>query len=177
MPLEQEIQRVLEGKDIKERQTTQVAQIVLADKAIKTAVRSELKQDQNLKGEARNELLGRTKQKVNDLKQLEASLEVQKDTVQQSKKNTELEAKSKFIKQSKASMYTASVCSGLVAGLAVFTALGRTVRLDMWVVVSIVVASTLAVSGVTYFVLEPSTQASETQSQKINKEGYYKVLS
>ncbi|WP_264705045.1 hypothetical protein [Wolbachia endosymbiont (group A) of Gymnosoma rotundatum] len=46
---------------------------------------------------------------------------------------------------------------GLAAGLIAFTALERTVRLDIWVMVGIAVASALVAGGITYAAL-PSTQ-------------------
>ncbi|MFP3033708.1 MAG: hypothetical protein ACEY3M_22295 [Wolbachia sp.] len=61
-------------------------------------------------------------------------------------KNKELENKSKTIQQPKqgnGARYTATVGMGLAAGLIAFTALERTVRLDIWVMVGIAVVSTL----------------------------------
>ncbi|MCM1001676.1 hypothetical protein [Wolbachia pipientis] len=102
-----------------------------------------------------------------EVKKLNTELEAQKSQVQQlQKRNKELEAQkqpTEQSKQSKAPTYTAVVGVGLATGLAAFTALDRTVRLDMWIMVGIALASALAVGGITYFALKPSTQVSETQ--------------
>ncbi|MGL9718771.1 MAG: hypothetical protein ACR5K9_09190 [Wolbachia sp.] len=65
-------------------------------------------------------------------------------------------------------MYTAAVGVGLAAGLVAFTALDRTVRLDMWIMVGIAVVSALAVGGIAYFALEPSTQVNKVETQEVN---------
>ncbi|MDE5062449.1 MULTISPECIES: hypothetical protein [Wolbachia] len=96
-------------------------------------------------------------------KELEnAKKEVEKD-------KAELEAKNKTTeqpKQSNGAKYTATVGMGLAAGLIAFTALERTVRLEMLVMIGIAVASVLVAGGITYAAL-PSTQVDETQAKNV----------
>lgn len=56
---------------------------------------------------------------------------------------------------------------GLAAVLIAFTALERTVRLDIWVMVGIAVVSTLAVGSITYAAL-PSTQVNGAEVQGVS---------
>ncbi|NEV49671.1 hypothetical protein EUZ93_04235 [Wolbachia pipientis] len=79
-----------------------------------------------------------------------------------------LEAKNKTTeqpKQSNAARYTAGVGVGLAAGLIAFTALERTVRLEMLVMIGIAVASVLVAGGITYAAL-PSTQVNGAEADK-----------
>ncbi|MDR1139513.1 MAG: hypothetical protein LBJ80_05380 [Rickettsiales bacterium] len=100
---------------------------------------------------------------------LEKDLAAKNTEVQKLQKEKEaLEAKKQPTEQSKAPTYTAAVGFGLAAGLAAFIALERTVRLDIWTMVGIALASALAVSGATYLALEPSTQVSEAKTQGVN---------
>ncbi|OAM01795.1 MAG: hypothetical protein TV42_00955 [Wolbachia endosymbiont of Dactylopius coccus] len=59
---------------------------------------------------------------------------------------------------------------GLAAGLIAFTALKRTVRLEMLVMIGIAVTSALVVGGITYAVL-PSTQVNGAKTQEVNEDG------
>ncbi len=59
---------------------------------------------------------------------------------------------------------------GLAAGLIAFTALERTVRLEMLVMIGIAVASALVVGGITYAAL-PSTQVDGAKAQEVNENG------
>ncbi|MGL9731392.1 MAG: hypothetical protein ACR5KX_00930 [Wolbachia sp.] len=86
------------------------------------------------------------------------------------KEKKELEAKKQSTEQSKTPTYTAAFGFGLAAGLAAFIALERTVRLDIWTMVGIALASALAVSGGTYLALKPSTQMNEVETKGVNKE-------
>ncbi|WP_250295627.1 hypothetical protein [Wolbachia endosymbiont of Oedothorax gibbosus] len=86
------------------------------------------------------------------------------------KKNKELEAENKKIqqlKQGNGARYTATVGMVLAAGLVAFTALERTVRLEMLVMIGIAVASALVVGGITYAAL-PSTQVDGAESQGVS---------
>ncbi|UPA54622.1 hypothetical protein MWH06_04805 [Wolbachia pipientis] len=89
------------------------------------------------------------------------------------RRNKELEAKNKTTeqpKQSNGARYTATVGMGLAAGLIAFTALERTVRLEMLVMIGIAVTSALVVGGITYAVL-PSTQVDGVKAQEVNENG------
>ncbi|WP_353275419.1 hypothetical protein [Wolbachia endosymbiont (group A) of Pipizella viduata] len=89
------------------------------------------------------------------------------------KENKELEAKNKTIEQPKqgnGARYTATVGMGLAAGLIAFTALERTVRLEMLVMIGIAVTSALVVGGITYAAL-PSTQVDGAKAQEVNENG------
>ncbi|WP_065094859.1 MULTISPECIES: hypothetical protein [unclassified Wolbachia] len=86
------------------------------------------------------------------------------------KKNKELEDKIKAIqqpKQSNGAKYTATVGMGLAAGLIAFTALERTVKLEMLVMIGIAVASALVAGGITYAAL-PSTQVNRAEVQGVS---------
>ncbi|MDR2978076.1 MAG: hypothetical protein LBU56_01350 [Rickettsiales bacterium] len=123
--------------------------------------------------EAKNKEIAELKQQPSNAKveNLKKDLAAKDTEVQQSqKKNKELKAKKQPTEQSKAPTYTAAVGFGLAAGLIAFIALERTVRLDIWTMVGIVLASALAVSGATYLALKPSTQMNETETQRVNKE-------
>ncbi|MBC6686236.1 hypothetical protein H9I48_03195 [Wolbachia pipientis] len=85
----------------------------------------------------------------------------------------ELEAKNKTTEQPKqgnGAKYTATVGMGLAAGLIAFTALERTVRLEMLVMIGIAVASALVAGGITYAAL-PSTQVDGVKAQEVNENG------
>lgn len=106
-------------------------------------------------------------QEVADLQQQLRAKEKEVDKLK--KENKELEAENKKIqqlKQGNGARYTATVGMGLAAGLIAFTALERTVRLDIWVMVGIAVASALVAGGITYAAL-PSTQVDETQAKNV----------
>ncbi len=86
------------------------------------------------------------------------------------KENKELEAKNKTTEQPKqgnGARYTATVGMGLAAGLIAFTALERTVRLDMLVMIGIAVTSALVAGGITYAAL-PSTQVDGAKAQEVD---------
>lgn len=175
-----------------------------ADDAIKTEAKNELKTEE-LKAEAKNELetelktkeimkaaaifeqlevkslseqLKTTSQEIAQLnteaEKLKTDLKDQKDKAEQlEKKNKELEAKNKTTEQPKqgnGAKYTATVGMGLAAGLIAFTALERTVRLEMLVMIGIAVTSALVVGGITYAVL-PSTQVNGAKAQEVNENG------
>ncbi|BAP00366.1 putative uncharacterized protein [Wolbachia endosymbiont of Cimex lectularius] len=106
-----------------------------------------------------------------DLKAKDEGINKLNSQVQQlEKEKKELEAKKQPTEQSKAPTYTAAFGFGLAAGLAAFIALERTVRLDIWTMVGIALASALAVSGGTYLALKPSTQMNEAETKGVNKE-------
>lgn len=112
------------------------------------------------------------KQQLSNVEQLNKNLKAKQQEVRQlQQKNKELEAKNKTIKQPKqgnGAKYTATVGMGLAAGLIAFTALERTVRLDMLVMIGIAVASALVAGGITYAAL-PSTQVDEAKAQEANE--------
>ncbi|WP_051955827.1 bL21 family ribosomal protein [Wolbachia pipientis] len=88
-------------------------------------------------------------------------------------KNGKLKDKSKTTEQPKqgnGARYTATVGMGLAAGLIAFTALERTVKLEMLVMIGIAVASALVAGGITYAVL-PSTQVDGAKAQEVNENG------
>ncbi|WP_264723318.1 hypothetical protein [Wolbachia endosymbiont (group A) of Sphecodes monilicornis] len=95
-----------------------------------------------------------------EVDKLKADLTAKEKEVDKLKKeNKELEAENKKIqqlKQGNGARYTATVGMGLAAGLIAFTALERTVKLEMLVMIGIAVASALVAGGITYAVL-PST--------------------
>ncbi|MDR0288767.1 MAG: hypothetical protein LBH78_01775 [Rickettsiales bacterium] len=116
--------------------------------------------------EAKDQEIAKLKQQPLNAKveKLNKDLEAKNTEVEKlQKEKKELEAKKQPTEQSKAPTYTAAVGVGLAAGLVVFIALERTVRLDIWTMVGIALASALAVSGATYLALKPSTQVNETQ--------------
>ncbi|MDX5527211.1 MAG: hypothetical protein O7167_05060 [Wolbachia endosymbiont of Andrena nigroaenea] len=85
----------------------------------------------------------------------------------------ELEAKNKTTEQPKQgneAKYTATVGMGLAAGLIAFTALERTVRLEMLVMIGTAVVSALVAGGITYAAL-PSTQVDGAKAQEVNENG------
>lgn len=106
-----------------------------------------------------------------EVESLKKDLQAQNARVHQlEKENKELEAKNKTTEQPKqgnGARYTATVGMGLAAGLIAFTALERTVRLDMLVMIGIAVASALVVGGVTYAAL-PSAQVDGAEAQEVN---------
>nr|WP_253308906.1 hypothetical protein [Rickettsia endosymbiont of Ceutorhynchus assimilis] len=155
-----------------------------ADEAIKTEAKDELKADQatitaakaelkteKLKTEAKNELSNEMQEKVNKLEQIEkekTELQAKFDQEKQA-----LEAKNKTTEQPKqgnGARYTATVGMGLAAGLIAFTALERTVRLEMLVMIGIAVASALVAGSITYVAL-PSTQVDGAKAQEVNENG------
>ncbi|BFD47334.1 hypothetical protein [Wolbachia endosymbiont (group A) of Acrocera orbiculus] len=107
-------------------------------------------------------------QEVADLQQQLQAKEKEVDKLK--KENKELETENKKIqqlKQGNGARYTATVGMGLAAGLIAFTALERTVRLDIWVMVGIAVASALVAGGITYAAL-PSTQVDGAKAQEVS---------
>ncbi|WP_353281394.1 hypothetical protein [Wolbachia endosymbiont (group A) of Andrena trimmerana] len=141
-----------------------------ADQATITAAKAELKTEK-LKTEAKNELSNEMQEKVNKLEQIEkekTDLQAKFDQEKQA-----LEAKNKTTEQPKqgnGARYTATVGMGLAAGLIAFTALERTVRLEMLVMIGIAVASALVAGSITYVAL-PSTQVDGAKAQEVNENG------
>lgn len=142
-----------------------------------------------MRNEVKNGLGGEIKQKVSKFEDLEkakkelenkllekneaAEREKQALEEQLRKKGEELEAKNKIAeqpKQSNAALYTATAGMGLAAGLIAFTALERTVRLEMLVMIGIAVTSALVVGGITYAAL-PSIQVDGAKAQEVNENG------
>ncbi len=117
------------------------------------------------------ELEAKTNQPNAEVESLKKDLQARSARVHQlEKENKELEAKNKTTEQPKqgnGARYTATVGMGLAAGLIAFTALERTVRLDIWVMVGIAVVSTLAVGSITYAAL-PSTQVNGAEVQGVS---------
>ncbi|WP_341814704.1 hypothetical protein [Wolbachia endosymbiont (group A) of Chalcis sispes] len=117
------------------------------------------------------ELEAKINQPNAEVESLKNDLKTKTSQVQQlMQKNKELEAKNKTTEQPKqgnGARYTATVGMGLAAGLIAFTALERTVRLDIWVMVGIAVVSTLAVGSITYAAL-PSTQVNGAEVQGVS---------
>ncbi|WP_423348703.1 hypothetical protein [Wolbachia sp. wLmal] len=112
-----------------------------------------------------------------DAAQLEAKKDEIKDLqnrlAEAEEKNRKLEDKSKTTEQPKqgnGARYTATIGMGLAAGLIAFTALERTVKLEMLVMIGIAVASALVAGGITYAVL-PSTQVDGAKAQEVNENG------
>jgi len=120
------------------------------------------------------ELEAKINQPNAEVESLKKDLQARNARVHQlEKENKELEAKNKTTEQPKqgnGARYTATVGMGLAAGLIAFTALERTVRLDIWVMVGIAVVSTLAVGSITYAAL-PSTQVDGAKAQEVNENG------
>ncbi|QEF49986.1 hypothetical protein EA652_0280 [Wolbachia endosymbiont of Drosophila ananassae] len=117
------------------------------------------------------ELEAKINQPNAEVESLKKDLQARNARVHQlEKENKELEAKNKTTEQPKqgnGGRYTATVGMGLAAGLIAFTALERTVRLDIWVMVGIAVVSTLAVGSITYAAL-PSTQVNGAEVQGVS---------
>ncbi|WP_425385894.1 hypothetical protein [Wolbachia endosymbiont (group A) of Barypeithes pellucidus] len=171
------LEGVLKGKEgetsenivsaFREKLKTEAKDELKADQATITAAKDELKTEE-LKTEAKNELSNEMQEKVNKLEQIEkekTDLQTKFDQEKQA-----LEAKNKTTEQPKqgnGARYTATVGMGLAAGLIAFTALERTVRLDMSVMIGIAVASALVVGGVTYAAL-PSTQVDGAKAQEVD---------
>ncbi|WP_353286422.1 hypothetical protein [Wolbachia endosymbiont (group A) of Crataerina pallida] len=109
-----------------------------------------------------------------EVDKLKADLTAKEKEVDKLKKeNKELEAENKKnqqLKQGNGARYTATVGMGLAAGLIAFTALERTVKLEMLVMIGIAVASALVAGGITYAVL-PSTQVDGAKAQEVNENG------
>ncbi|WP_265042837.1 hypothetical protein [Wolbachia endosymbiont (group A) of Scambus nigricans] len=109
-----------------------------------------------------------------EVDKLRADLTAKEKEVHKPKKeNKELEAENKKIqqlKQGNAARYTTAVGMGLAVGLVAFTALERTVKLEMLVMIGIAVASALVAGGITYAVL-PSTQVDGAKAQEVNEMG------
>ncbi|MBA8756925.1 hypothetical protein [Wolbachia pipientis] len=120
------------------------------------------------------ELEAKINQPNAEVESLKKDLQARNARVHQlEKENKELEAKNKTTEQPKqgnGARYTATVGMGLAAGLIAFTALERTVRLDIWIMVGIAVVSTLAVGSITYAAL-PSTQVDGAKAQEVNENG------
>lgn len=153
---------------------TQLAQVEEKDKQINTLNAQVADLQQQL--EAKGQEIAQLKQQPSnaEVEKLKKDLAAKNTEVQQlQKQNKELEAKKQPTeqpKQSNGAQYTAAAGFGLAAGLAAFIALERTVRLDIWTMVGIAVASALLVSGATYLALKPSTQMNEAGTQKVNGE-------
>ncbi|WP_338406816.1 hypothetical protein [Wolbachia endosymbiont (group A) of Longitarsus flavicornis] len=117
------------------------------------------------------ELEAKINQPNTEVENLKKDLQAQNSQVQQlTQKNKELEAKNKTTEQPKqgnGAKYTATVGMGLAAGLIAFTALERTVKLEMLVMIGIAVASALVAGGITYAVL-PSTQVDGAEAQEVS---------
>ncbi|WP_265015507.1 coiled-coil domain-containing protein [Wolbachia endosymbiont (group A) of Anoplius nigerrimus] len=132
------------------------------------------KEDANQKAEKEITQLKQQLQENHTVAQLQEKITALEDAKQKAEeKNRKLEDKSKTIeqpKQSNAARYTAGIGVGLAAGLIAFTALERTVKLEMLVMIGIAVASALVVGGITYAVL-PSTQVDGVKAQEVNKKG------
>ncbi|MFP3016438.1 MAG: hypothetical protein ACEY3H_02490, partial [Wolbachia sp.] len=130
------------------------------------------KEDANQKAEKEITQLKQQLQENHTVAQLQEKITALEDAKQKAEeKNRKLEDKSKTIeqpKQSNAARYTAGIGVGLAAGLIAFTALERTVKLEMLVMIGIAVASALVVGGITYAVL-PSTQVDGVKAQEVNK--------
>ncbi|KAG8173547.1 hypothetical protein JTE90_006266 [Oedothorax gibbosus] len=120
------------------------------------------------------ELEAKINQPNAEVESLKKDLQARNARVHQlEKENKELEAKNETTeqpKQSNGAKYTATVGMGLAAGLVAFTALERTVRLEMLVMIGIAVASALVVGGITYAAL-PSTQVNGAEAQEVNENG------
>lgn len=118
------------------------------------------------------ELEAKINQPNAEVEKLKNDLKTKTSQVQQlTQKNKELEAKNKTTEQPKqgnGARYTATVGMGLAAGLIAFTALERTVRLEMLVMIGIAVASALVAGGITYAAL-PSTQVDGAKAQGVNE--------
>ncbi|QTP61567.1 hypothetical protein HUB92_01000 [Wolbachia endosymbiont of Wiebesia pumilae] len=116
---------------------------------------------------APNDTAAQLKAKKDETKDLQNRL------TEAEEKNRKLEDKSKTTEQPKqgnGARYTATVGMGLAAGLIAFTALERTVKLEMLVMIGIAAASALVAGGITYAVL-PSTQVDGAKAQEVNENG------
>ncbi|WOE63777.1 hypothetical protein [Wolbachia endosymbiont of Zaprionus tsacasi] len=116
---------------------------------------------------APNDTAAQLKAKKDETKDLQNRL------TEAEEENRKLEDKSKTTEQPKqgnGARYTATVGMGLAAGLIAFTALERTVKLEMLVMIGIAVASALVAGGITYAVL-PSTQVDGAKAQEVNENG------
>ncbi len=116
---------------------------------------------------APNDTAAQLKAKKDETKDLQNRL------TEAEEKNRKLEDKSKTTEQPKqgnGARYTATVGMGLAAGLIAFTALERTVKLEMLVMIGVAVASALVAGGITYAVL-PSTQVDGAKAQEVNENG------
>ncbi|WP_353286755.1 hypothetical protein [Wolbachia endosymbiont (group A) of Anthophora plumipes] len=144
------------------------------NKALEDAKKEAEKEKNKALEDAKNKAKDQITKLNDEVKSLKKDLEDKNDRVQQlEKKNKELEAKNKTIeqpKQSNAARYTAGVGMGLAAGLIAFTALERTVRLEMLVMIGIAVASALVAGSITYVAL-PSTQVDGAKAQEVNENG------
>ncbi|WP_265017709.1 hypothetical protein [Wolbachia endosymbiont (group A) of Andrena dorsata] len=120
------------------------------------------------------ELEAKINQPNAEVESLKKDLQARNARVHQlEKENKELEAKNKTTEQPKqgnGARYTATVGMGLAAELIAFTALERTVKLEMLVMIGIAVASALVAGGITYAVL-PSTQVDGAKAQEVNENG------
>ncbi|MBA8752871.1 hypothetical protein [Wolbachia pipientis] len=127
------------------------------------------------------QLLEEKNVKITELKAAKEQLKAKKDEIKDlqnrlteaEEKNRKLEDKSKTTEQPKqgnGARYTATVGMGLAAGLIAFTALKRTVKLEMLVMIGIAVASALVAGGITYAVLL-STQVDGAKAQEVNENG------
>ncbi|WP_353270308.1 hypothetical protein [Wolbachia endosymbiont (group A) of Myopa testacea] len=146
------------------------------EKQIKTleAEKNKAEQEkQNLEAE-KNKAKAQITRLNTEVEKLKKELENKGSEIQKlGEKNKELEAKNKTTEQPKqgnGAKYTATVGMGLAAGLIAFTALERTVRLDMLVMIGIAETSALVVGGITYVAL-PSTQVDGAKAQEVNENG------
>lgn len=180
----------------REKLKTEAKDELKADDAIKTEAKNELsnemqekvnklEQIEKEKTDLQTQLGAANTQKTELEKQLSKKgeeLEAEKLKAEQEKTELQakfdqekqaLEAKNKTTEQPKqgnGARYTATVGMGLAAGLIAFTALERTVRLEMLVMIGIAVASALVAGSITYVAL-PSTQVDGAKAQEVNENG------
>ncbi|GFY65111.1 uncharacterized protein TNIN_36141 [Trichonephila inaurata madagascariensis] len=192
------LEEVLDGKEgetsedivsaFREKLKTEAKNELKADQSLKDEVKAELSNEIQEKvnkleqiEKEKTELQTKLEKAENEKQGLQTKfntankeLEDQNAKVAQlTQKNKELEAKNKTTEQPEQdnkAKYTATVGMGLAAGLVAFTALERTVRLEMLVMVGIAVASAIVAGGITYAVL-PSTQVDGAKAQGVNGKG------
>ncbi|WP_341823935.1 hypothetical protein [Wolbachia endosymbiont (group A) of Udea olivalis] len=162
------LQQQLEEKNAKITELEALDAVALQQKLTEkenemTALKDQVQQLQA----APNDTAAQLKAKKDETKDLQNRL------TEAEEKNRKLEDKSKTTEQPKqgnGARYTATVGMGLAAGLIAFTALERTVKLEMLVMIGIAVASALVAGGITYAVL-PSTQVDGAKAQEVNENG------
>ncbi|WP_265027760.1 MULTISPECIES: hypothetical protein [unclassified Wolbachia] len=184
-----DLQQQLQAKDeeiiaLKAQQNTQEVADLQQQLQAKDEEITALKAQQNTQevADLQQQLADKEKE-IAQLKQQQPNAEVdklkadltakEKEVDKLKKENKELEAENKKIqqlKQGNGARYTATVGMGLAAGLIAFTALERTVKLEMLVMIGIAVASALVAGGITYAVL-PSTQVDGAKAQEVNENG------
>ncbi|WP_353273638.1 hypothetical protein [Wolbachia endosymbiont (group A) of Agelastica alni] len=180
-----DLQQQLQAKDeeitaLKAQQNTQEVadlqqQLQAKDEKIKDLEAQLSNQPNAVQLQAKEDKIKELEAKINqpntEVENLKKDLQAQNSQVQQlTQKNKELEAKNKTTEQPKqgnGAKYTATVGMGLAAGLIAFTALERTVKLEMLVMIGIAVASALVAGGITYAVL-PSTQVDGAEAQEVS---------